>query len=206
MSINVNSRIIVSRLEKARQGAGTIPLVADLYLLRNHPDAAVLHAILLWLSYQEDMELALSLNDLRENVLNWTKKRFYKAINTLADAGYVQKNSTPTGTTLRVYILPKQGQGLSPEETRVVSRGDKGCLQRRQGLSPEETRVVSRGDNLPLSNSHVVGKISGHNNNNNNNKYNNLSKRESEINLEEINKKTLQLMKRLVLVEEGEEK
>ena len=184
MSINVNSRIIVSRLEKARQGAGTIPLVADLYLLRNHPDAAVLHAILLWLSYQEDMELALSLNDLRENVLNWTKKRFYKAINTLADAGYVQKNSTPTGTTLRVYILPKQGQGLSPEETRVVSRGD----------------------NLPLSNSHVVGKISGHNNNNNNNKYNNLSKRESEINLEEINKKTLQLMKRLVLVEEGEEK
>jgi len=104
----ITSDVIVSRLSLARQGAGTIPALADLELIRKNPSAVMLHSILLWMSFQQDAVQEVSLEDIRKNVLGWGRNRFYRAISILEEYGYLERHSTPKGTKLRVFLLNKQ--------------------------------------------------------------------------------------------------
>ena len=103
----ISSEEVKKRLQLAQQGAGTIPVVADLDLLSKHPQAAILHGIFLWISFQQDAEQHISTEDIRKNVLGWSRDKFYRALNILQELGYLQRQSTPSkGTILRVYVLP----------------------------------------------------------------------------------------------------
>ena len=104
--MGITSKDILARLEYARKGAGTIPIVADIELLAKYPQAATLHALLLWASYQQDAEQFISLDDIRKNILHWSNDKFFRALSVLEQKGYIQKESTPTGTRIRVFVLP----------------------------------------------------------------------------------------------------
>ena len=122
--MKITSDVILSRLDLAREGAGTIPVIADLDLIRNHPNAVVLHGILLWMSFQQDAVQHVSLEDLRENVLHWSRDRFYRAIAVLEEKGYLQRHSIPSkGTELRVFVLPN-GEDYSENRKKLFRKSE----------------------------------------------------------------------------------
>ena len=118
---------ILSRLSKLNDAGGWLRALPDPNLMLQYPDAWRLWTILDFLAFQGQQEIATSLEALRK-IFGWTRKKMLKEIRVLEEKGYIQRESSPTGTIIRTYGIPQN----VPTGNMVVPTGNKGCSHREQ--------------------------------------------------------------------------